>query len=204
MNNISKLILSDEEQELVTNQRWILTKRVIIDKIQVMMGQLSDKQKAIVLGEKDWLPEAVLRSESKISKGENYLQLPYLILDYPRCFEDENIFAVRTMFWWGNFFSITLHLSGSYKKKFEEKIIDNIEFIQQQDAHLNINESQWHHHFEKDNYQSLISLSVDESAHLIRDKKFIKLAINYPLENFENLPDLLEKRFADIVKWLGP
>ena len=56
---------------------------------------------------------AIVQSTPKIAKGENYLQLPYVLLDYPRCFDKENIFAIRTMFWWGNFFSITLHLSGS-------------------------------------------------------------------------------------------
>jgi hypothetical protein len=51
----------------------------------------------------------------KISRGENYQLLPYIILDYPSYFSRNNIFAVRTMFWWGNFFSITLHLSGDHK-----------------------------------------------------------------------------------------
>ena len=34
----------------------------------------------------------------------------------PAVFSKENIFAIRTMFWWGNFFSISLHVSGKYFK----------------------------------------------------------------------------------------
>lgn len=36
----------------------------------------------------------------------------YLILDYPGMLSTENIFAVRTLFWWGNIFSVSLHLSS--------------------------------------------------------------------------------------------
>ena len=68
-----------------------------------------------------------LNSSPKISKGENYKGLPWLVLDYPRYFNKEDIFAIRTLFWWGNFFSITLHISGKYKMRYEKKIIDSFE-----------------------------------------------------------------------------
>ena len=59
------------------------------------------------------LPEAVIQSSPKITRGENYQLLPYVILDYPRCFQKEQVFAIRTMFWWGKGISITLHVSGN-------------------------------------------------------------------------------------------
>ncbi len=34
------------------------------------------------------------------------------MLDYPRAFGRDSIFACRTFFWWGRFFSLTLHLAG--------------------------------------------------------------------------------------------
>ena len=64
------------------------------------------------------LPEEVLIQSPKISRGENYNGLPYVMLDYPRCFGKEDVFAMRTMFWWGNFFSITWHLKGKYSKEY--------------------------------------------------------------------------------------
>ena len=168
MNNFSKLMLSDEEQQLVNNSDWILTKRVIIDKVQQFFGDVSVIQKAILQNEKDWLPAAVLLSEAKISKGENYLQLPFLMLDYPRCFDAKNIFAVRTMFWWGNFFSITIHLSGSYKLMYQENLIANFDKLKQGRFYLCIHESQWHHHFEEDNYKAVDKLTRQETETIIR------------------------------------
>ena len=202
MNKFSKLMLSDEEQQLVNNSHWILTKRIILDKVHQLFGDVAGKQKIIIQHEKDWLPAAVLLSEAKISKGENYLQLPFLILDYPRCFDGDNIFAVRTMFWWGNFFSITIHLSGSYKLMYQENLIINFDKLKQGVFYLCINESQWHHHFEDDNYISVNNLTQKEIVTIIRQKQFIKLAVKFRLQQLDDIPALLEKTYKEMIEML--
>lgn len=201
MNIDPKLMLSDDEQRLVTNTQWILTKRMVVEKVDHLLGHLAQNQKQVIEKEKAWLPEEVVRSEPKISRGENYLQLPYLLLDYPRCFDTENIFAVRTMFWWGNFFSVTLHLSGKYKMRFQEKIIENISTGIQQ-AFVCINENQWQHHFEADNYISAKQFKEAGWLYRVPEKHFIKLAIKFPLQPWTDLPALLEKAFLELIEML--
>ena len=120
----AKIRLSKQELQLVTNADWILTKNGIIKKVQSLFGSLEQEMTTCLKDHAGQLPHEVINIHSKISKGENYEGLPYLILDCPRYFKGENIFAIRTMFWWGNFFSITLQLSGVYKNKFEKKIIE--------------------------------------------------------------------------------
>ncbi len=201
MNTSSKLMLSDDELQLVTNTQWILTKRKIIDKVNGLLGDVAANQQRVIESEKAWLPQQVVVSTPKIAKGENYLQLPYLLLDYPRCFDAENIFAVRTMFWWGNFFSITLHLSGVYKEKFQQKIIDNITGMEE-DVFICIHENEWQHHFEADNYTGIKNLSKEALHSLIIEKQFIKLAIKFPLQPWAELPVLLDQSFVEIIKLL--
>jgi hypothetical protein len=203
MNDVSKLMLSDDELQLVCNTGWILTKRKIIDKVNGLLGEISEEQKMVIEKETSWLPAAVIQSTPKIAKGENYLELPYLLLDYPRCFDGENIFAVRTMFWWGNFFSITLHLSGKYKELFQEKIIENTDPVKQY-FFICINENQWQHHFEADNYIAIKNFSKDELQHLIHEKKFIKLAIKFALHQWDTIPLLLNKSFKEMIGMLKP
>ena len=203
MNDVSKLMLSDDEQQLVCNTAWILTKRKIIDKVNGLLGEISEQQKQIIEKEKNWLPAAVTQSTPKIARGENYLQLPYLLLDYPRCFDGDNIFAVRTMFWWGNFFSITLHLSGNYKPTFQQKIIENIKSVKQ-DIFICINENQWQHHFEADNYAAVNKLSKDELECIALEKQFIKLAIKFPLHHRDAIPTMLNESFVEIINLLKP
>jgi hypothetical protein len=201
MSDISKLMLSDEEQQLVNNSSWILTKRVIIDKVCQLLANAAESQKEIIEKEKDWLPEAILRSTPKIAKGENYLQLPYVLLDHPRCFDTENIFAVRTMFWWGNFFSMTLHVSGTYKQLFQEKILENMDAAKP-GIFICINESQWHHHFEAGNYVPVKQLSTKEREDIILENQFIKLAVKFPLQQWNDIPALLDRSFKEIIEML--
>jgi hypothetical protein len=201
MNTFSKLMLSDDELQLVTNTDWILTKRKIIDTVNRLLGDVAERQQQIIENEKAWLPQQVVLSTPKIAKGENYLQLPYLLLDYPRCFDAENIFAVRTMFWWGNFFSITLHLSGIYKEKFQHKIIENIGAVSP-GFFICINENQWQHHFEANNYTGIKKISKEKLEDTIAKKQFIKLCIKFPLQSWAALPALLDKSFLEIIKLL--
>ncbi|HEX6916286.1 MAG TPA: hypothetical protein VF145_13645, partial [Chitinophagaceae bacterium] len=102
--------LSKEELDLVTNAGFILTKNRIIGKVYDMFGLLSETFRQQAAG----FPDEMSRAQAKISKGENYLGLPWVMMDYPRLFSKTDVFAVRCFFWWGNFFSITLQLSGKY------------------------------------------------------------------------------------------
>lgn len=200
MNDISKLTLSDEELQLVINPDWILTKHIIIDKVYQLFGDLASTMKAGIDKEQNWLPAEVVRSPAKISRGENYLKLPYVLLDYPRCFEAENIFAVRTMFWWGNFFSMTLHLSGRHKKMFSEGIGNNKEGLEQDNFFICINEDEWQHHFEENNYKPIRELGNTEFNRIITQKGFIKLAVKFTLKEWKDMPGLLERSFAELMK----
>lgn len=201
MNNDPKLMFSDEEQLLVNNTHWILTKRIILDKVNLLLGELAEEQKAIIEKEKGWLPHEVTGPSAKISKGENYLQLPYLMLDNPRWFDGENIFAVRTMFWWGNFFSVTLQLSGTYKALYQEKIYERLHTLDQ-DIFICINESQWQHHFEGDNYINVKQLSPADLQDIIYKKQFLKLAIKFPLQQWDTIPALLQEYYRAIMAML--
>jgi hypothetical protein len=121
----SKIQLSEEEMQLVTNSAWILTKQGIIQKLVLMFGQLSEAELDTwkiteFSGPRTSMPP-------KISKGEQYENLPYMVLDYPRIFTREDILAIRQFFWWGNYFSITLHLKGYYLQLYGTKINNAIE-----------------------------------------------------------------------------
>ncbi len=202
MTDKSKLMLSAEELQLVSATSWILTKRKIINNVNIFFANFADDMKAAVMAEKEWLPHAVTSSTPKIAKGENYLQLPYLILDYPRCFDKENVFAIRTMFWWGNFFSCTLHLSGNYKTMFQQNLINNIGALPLNNFYLCINEVEWQHHFEEDNFIALNKLSSAEIEKIIVQQHFTKVAAKFSLHQSNEIEVLLEKSFTDALHLL--
>lgn len=199
----AKIRLSQNELELINNAGFILTKNAALKKINQLLAGLQFKQKQHIEFCSSRLPEKVFQSNPKISKGENYQGLPYLILDYPKCFEQENIFVIRTMFWWGNFFSITLHLSGSYKKEAEEKLIASYSALKEKQFFFCINNNQWEHHFESSNYILLTELNNADFENAILDKDFIKLANKFPLQQWDEAEQILLDCFKEIMEILA-
>lgn len=198
MNNIAKLTLSTGELALATDKNIILTKKIIIEKAYNLFNEMA-KMSNIIFAPNLQSYEAMQKAIPKIYKGENYNSYPYVLMDYPSCFENKNIFTVRTMFWWGNFISITLHLSGKYKTVFEKNILNSKEA----DFFICINENQWQHHFEEDNYKQLQTLSNLEMKNL-QQKSFIKAALKYELHHWNMMQQILPEGYKKINELLTP
>jgi len=198
----SKIQLSPFETELLNNTEWILTKNNIIRKAQQLLAIVQENMVDYVKSNHGILPDEVLSVQPKISKGENYLGLPWLMLDYPRYFDKQQIFAIRTMFWWGNFFSITLHLAGKYKNQFSKSITKHIREITERDFYYCIHEEQWQHHLGQDNYKPLKDFSVEQFEREFQNRPFLKLAKKFSLSTWNEAPQILPEEFVKITNWL--
>ncbi|MEN7548247.1 hypothetical protein AAG747_10020 [Rapidithrix thailandica] len=175
-----------KEFEYLTNTDFLQTKRRIIQKLFHQFSQLEH----VISGQIHRFPfiQSMPLRRGKVSKGENYRELPYLVLDYPAVFKREDIFSLRTIFWWGHEFSCTLHLQGKYKKRFEEKIIERIKTPEKHsNLQLCIHATPWEYYFEEDNYQSILEMDSKTLEQVIQEKPFVKLACRLPLERFEEL-----------------
>lgn len=198
----AKIRLSPKETELVSNADWILTKNGILQKAKFILEDLQFNQLYFLQSYIKMLPDEVTSIPPKISKGENYKGLPYLVLDHPRYFEGQNYFAIRSMFWWGNFFSITLQLSGSYKKMYESKIETAFTHLKKEEFFICTSPDQWEHHFETNNYLPLQDMNADTFKKHSGNKDFIKLAKMYPLGHWDDAGNLLMTSFSALIKWL--
>jgi hypothetical protein len=187
----AKIRLSQTEMEIACSTELILTKNAVLQKVKLLLADLQQEQQLTLAKFADALPDDLLRSSPKISRGENYRGLPYYMLDQPRVFDQENIAAIRTMFWWGNFFSTTLHVSGKYKNAAGEKIVAAFPSLQEQGFFICVNEDQWEHHFETDNYIPLSTIDGGELRQLITKSSFIKLANKLPVQQWEEAPATL-------------
>lgn len=172
----------------------ILTKNAIIQKTKLLLEMLQYKMQDHLKTKLLW-PTEVVTTLPKISRGENYRGLPYLMLDYPRYFNKENIFALRTMFWWANFFSSTLHLSGKYKKLYLQRIISAYEFLKTKGYFICVNENEWEHHFERNNFIQIKKFSKLSFKKQVTGSPFIKLAKNISLQQWEIAPEILLSHF---------
>jgi hypothetical protein len=198
----AKIQFSQKEMQLVTNADWILTKNLIIQKVKWMLECLQERQKELAKEYSTKFSEEIFIITPKISKGENYLGLPFLILDYPRLFIRDNIFAVRSMFWWGKFFSTTLHVSGTYKNFYSNKIIDAFTLLKENDFFICIHNEEWQHHFEKDNYAPLQEISLNDFKTIIQKNAFIKLAQKTELSQLDRTEKNLFNNFRLLMGML--
>lgn len=196
--------LSKSEMEMVCNEEIILTKISITDKVYTLFGYLSERYKERTKQNLNIFPEEVLATYPKIYKGEQYKKLPYVMLDYPRYFTKEKVMAIRSLFWWGNFFSITLHLAGEYVHTYAPAIKKFFEINRADNWFISVNENQWEHDFKPDNYIAANKLASEIPFSIINGKAgFIKIAQKISLEEWDSAEVFFIKAYQEIINMLS-
>ncbi|PZX60908.1 hypothetical protein [Hydrotalea sandarakina] len=185
--------LSTAELELVTNIPVILTKNRIINAVQEIFGELSTAYQSCI-EKTHGLPDNVKAISPKIYKGENYEGLPWVMLDYPRYFTRTDELAIRSYFWWGNYFSITLQVSGEFISQFAEGIVRLAKV--QSDWQLMTHEDKWHHIISNSNSTPLQGV---QAAQLLQ-MPFIKVVKTHPLQQWDMAPAFFTASFETLVK----
>ncbi len=197
----AKIRLSPEHIKLVTNAGWILTKNEILLHIKTAFEELYTWQQSTL--QSYLLPADILKPGGKISRGENYLGLPWMVLDNPRHFVKGNIFAVRTLFWWGRFFSTTLHLSGIWQQNAGQQLIHAFESLQRASLKICYSGDEWVHDINSDSYTSLNGMDQKTFGKIIQEAPFVKIVAHTSIENIENSMEILMQQFEFLVSILG-
>lgn len=147
------------------------------------------------------LPSVLNFGIPKISKGENYLGYPWIMMDYPALFHKSGSLALRNMFWWGHHFSVTLHVSGQFKDKYKSRLIDNLTH-DGKPFRISIGDKEWEHHMQETNYSAMSTFKKDNLEKIWEGKKFIKIARDFPLQDLNSLITQLRKSNREILELL--
>ncbi|MEO5682261.1 MAG: hypothetical protein ABIQ88_06445 [Chitinophagaceae bacterium] len=194
----SKIQLSAEEMELVNNREWILTKHRVIEKVYQLFGSLSDQMQLHLQKKAVLLPEKVLQVPPKISKGELYKSLPYVVLDYPRIFSKEDVFAIRSFFWWGNYFSITLQLKGKYQRLYQQKIAAAITNKSLQGFYVSVAGNEFSFNLGGKNYFSTNN-GMDSRYAAFEQQDFLKISYKISFEEWSSAEQKLLEVFQQMI-----
>ncbi len=195
----AKIQLSEEELQLVQNSDLILTKNRIIEKAGYLLGGL-----AVVFREQaqPLLHQLPVESRSpKISKGERYGELPYVMLDYPRHFKQDEIFAIRTMFWWGNHISLTLHLKGRFQALYQPAIIAARQ-LHTGNWMLQTEGGEWQHHVTDTSHMPLGRMDTKQLEAVCNRLLFIKIGYFLRVDQWNEATPLLTKAFGSLIEVL--
>ena len=194
----TKVTLSAAELDLAMDPQVMLMKNAVIDAVYGLFGRVAERQSEILSPLRPLFGEA-FDLPPKISRGEKYRGLPYVMLDNPRSFTSHDILAVRTLFWWGHFFSVTIHLRGRWLERFEPGILASRARLAAGGFHVSTGAQEWEHHFGSDNYRPVESVGEEEWKGGFSDPGFVKLALRHPISRFAELEDLLVQGFGDAI-----
>ncbi|HTR30879.1 MAG TPA: hypothetical protein VMH27_16530 [Puia sp.] len=174
--------LSAEELRLVSDPAWILTKNSIIRKVVELFGELSGewREMGVVAGR---------GSEPRISRGEQHKGLPWVMLDYPRVFGKEDVLAVRTMFWWGHYFSITMHLKGTHLRTYLPVILSKRGELERAGFGPGTSEDEWEHEHQPGEWE-------------IADRRFLKVSAKIGFDQWDQAAEILTDKFIVLARIL--
>lgn len=186
MSQVNNFNFTDEELAVATDKHFILVKHDVMRKVSALFGELEREMK------KDIAPldpgnTGANFSAGKIFRGENYERFPYVLLDYPRIFNTRTVFAFRTMFWWGNEFSFTLHLQGEAMDRFRERLKENLPNTSMPGTYICVHESPWQYHFNPDNYVLLEDVLKEQKLDALLSRSFVKLSRKLSIDQFSNV-----------------
>lgn len=189
----TKIILSSAEQNALQNPEYILTKNSVIAKVYDLFGMLATHYRQV--HEQMKVLPSILQAEPKISRGENYQGMPYVMLDFPRLFDKEHICAIRSFFWWGHYFSITLHLKGRYRNGINLKTVPN---TGKQWLYVSA-EDEWNHDLRPTNTLALTEENFDQIETLHSAGSFCKIAQKLELEHWDDAGDFFQNAFKMLL-----
>jgi hypothetical protein len=198
--NGAKIQLSSAEMRLVTDTEWILTKNSIIARLVEGLAELSEAYRP--LWEGAHLSGGPYPSSPKISRGENYKGLPWIVLDYPRLFGREDVLAIRTLFWWGHYFSVTLHLKGRYKEIFLPLLRSRLSLLADAGFHICVSEDEWRHELAADNYVALSGMDAAALDRVLGRPGFLKFSCTTPLDSGVGVGSTLLRLYDTIMRSL--
>ena len=190
--------LTAREIEVISDTEFLLSKRAAIIKIDELLSQTQNILTKIFKESRLPFPAIYKFSTGKISRGDNYRGLPYLVLDYPAMFSNENIFAFRTMFYWGNFFSVTLHLQGESLEYYRNHIFSNLNQLLDKNIYIAVGETPWEYHYESDNYVLL----SENNQELVKTCSFLKLNSKIEIKDWQQVPEFAIEFFETIIDFL--
>lgn len=101
--------LNNDELSLISNTWYPLLKKSAMEKIKNQLHEIGER-----------LIEKNGGKAFKISSGERLLDLPYMVLDYPKIERQDFNFVCRVLFWWGKGIQLQVIFRNLTKEQYSQ------------------------------------------------------------------------------------
>jgi hypothetical protein len=178
-------ILSQSEISIWNNAEIFITKQKITNFIYDANALIIEEIKT----SKPILHSNFKFNNPKISKGENYNCLPWVMADYPAYFDKENIFAFRMFYLWGAEINFFLVLKGDFLKHYQTQILSQIKNQAFTSIKIYVGADVWKHNMDED-YKLIEAIEIEKIIAHINQFGFLKLAIYHPSTKINEIEKL--------------
>ena len=194
---------TEKENSIWLNPDIFFSKKIITDKIYAQSFSIASALKLFNQTHLQQVltPEIIL-SNIKISNGENYNGLPWVMCDYPSQFSQQRTFAFRIFYWWGTQINCFLLLQGQALEKYLPVIRQNIWQKKFQNILFAVHENAWQHQIESDSFVSIKNLNEEKIQQHLANHHYIKLSATIAATEFEQLPEWVNmnwKLFSELL-----
>ncbi len=132
-----------EETSLLADQHFFRAKAQIMAKMRHSLSATHAALKEEVSSTSLLTPPGFNQATCQFVKGEHLESFPYQYLDFPKHFHNSNVFAFRTLFWWGHHVVCALLLEGEGIKQHKARIVDRFHQLAGQGLELSLAPTLW-------------------------------------------------------------
>jgi hypothetical protein len=179
----STIKLTKHELDFASDTIYPETKQSILRKVQELFLECEQK-----ISQHEAYQELAGRVFCKITKGEQYRGLPYMVLDCPQIKGPEIDIVVRTLFWWGHYFSCNLIIRTD--KLSEEQDVTAIRDLRK--TRLLTGTDLWEQDLDSPAYKKCTALRNEEIQNMLHTSTYLKLSRKIPLHKYQTLPEQVD------------
>lgn len=182
--------LTKPELNFAKSTVYPVTKQKIMQKAGVLFQELGKN-----LGQhlNDLMPEK--STTYKITRGENYKMMPYVVLDYPQLSGEQFPVVCRTLFWWGHYFSCSLLI----RKDLIDINATASALMGFKKCKIWIGTNLWEHDLKSGEYAKVSNMSHAQIVSMLENQPYVKLSTKIPLSKFEFVPTKATEIYSE---WL--
>lgn len=197
LNQHTLVSLNKKQLRLIKNTSFFEEKRAVIEEIEIIMALICEDLKELYANKAKKVSIAPEKIASKITRGENLKGLPYLILDFPQQFSKTEIFSFRLLFWWGNGFTLFLHLKNDQLEPIKELMLKEMETLTKEGFYISTSGNEWEHEYLAPNYRKIDDYKADEPLN------FIKFAFPVDFNQSTDLKLIIKQKTAFLLALLS-
>ncbi|MEL6589510.1 MAG: hypothetical protein AAFQ68_05495, partial [Bacteroidota bacterium] len=139
----------------------------------------------------------------KLSRGENYHQQAYRVMDFPRMQDGESFFLFRSLVLWGHPIGFHLIVSGHFMERLASTFLQHHRDLA---AHwyYSQQEEPWIWEAEAPGLIPCAAIETSVLRIAVQKRSFFKLSSFLPLQQYQELPAMSLARWQELSAILSP